>query len=96
MDVSARRLQALSNAAQAQGLAAIVTTRPDDLRRAAEEAREGREGALPLGGFDKVLLDAPCSGGVGGVWFWLVLVGPGLGWVGLGFCFVTQGWHWVG
>mmetsp|Transcript_17858 Transcript_17858/g.46498 ORF Transcript_17858/g.46498 Transcript_17858/m.46498 type:complete len:303 (-) Transcript_17858:81-989(-) len=55
MDANARRLQPLQRAVEARGLAAVVTVRAGDLREtAADPANHGA--------FDRVLLDAPCSG----------------------------------
>jgi 16S rRNA (cytosine967-C5)-methyltransferase len=62
LDVSAGRLQALRNAAEAQGLGAIVTTRAADLRQEAAAARAAADGGAAAASFDRVLLDAPCSG----------------------------------
>ncbi|MEW5309869.1 MAG: hypothetical protein WDW38_001717 [Sanguina aurantia] len=56
MDVSARRLNALRSSADAAGVGRMVTTVAADLRQYA------RDMPSDAPGFDKVLLDAPCSG----------------------------------
>jgi 16S rRNA C967 or C1407 C5-methylase (RsmB/RsmF family) len=72
LDSSPARLHALRAAAEAQGLSGRVVTCAADLRDAAAAAAEAaergaaavRRGGPPLraAGFDRVLLDAPCSG----------------------------------
>lgn len=56
MDVSARRLNALRSSADAAGVGRMVTTVAADLRQYALDM------PADAPGFDKVLLDAPCSG----------------------------------
>jgi len=59
MDVNARRLKALADAAAKQGIPdGFLTVRAADLREL--PAQQQQQQNLPL--FDRVLLDVPCSG----------------------------------
>jgi len=69
MDVSSSRLEAVAAAAARLGVESLVETRALDLRlfpsmlRKRAEAKAGAEGEdFEVGVFDKVLIDAPCSG----------------------------------
>eukprot|EP00884_Botryococcus_braunii_P015274 jgi/Botrbrau1/242/Bobra.0022s0217.1 len=64
MDVNAARLKALPATAQTQGLSGCVQVECGDLRQTAH-AEDGQADVppyIPECGFDRVLLDVPCSG----------------------------------
>lgn len=62
LDINANRLGALQTAAAAQGLQSVVATKAADLcELAASAAKEALTGKAEYQ-YDRVLLDAPCTG----------------------------------
>lgn len=62
MDINKRRLGALRTAAAAQGVKALIETRTGDLSQYAEWVAQQPEADKQQHQYDKVLVDAPCSG----------------------------------
>ena len=62
MDINKRRLGALRTAAAAQGVKDLIETRTGDLSQYAEWVAEQAEADKQQHQYDKVLVDAPCSG----------------------------------
>lgn len=62
MDINKRRLGALRTAAAAQGFKDLIETRTGDLSEYAEWVAQQAEADKQQHQYDKVLVDAPCSG----------------------------------
>ncbi|KAA6419585.1 MAG: hypothetical protein FRX49_10510 [Trebouxia sp. A1-2] len=62
MDINKRRLGALRTAAAAQGVKGLIETRTGDLSQYAEWVAQQPEADKQQHQYDKVLVDAPCSG----------------------------------
>jgi len=62
MDINKRRLGALRTATAAQGVKALIETRTGDLSQYAEWVAQQPEADKQHHQYDKVLVDAPCSG----------------------------------
>lgn len=62
MDIHKKRLGALKTAAAAQGLQDLITTRTGDLCQYADWVASQPEEAGQEHQYDRVLVDAPCSG----------------------------------
>lgn len=62
MDIHKKRLGALKTAAAAQGLQELITTRTGDLCQYADWVAAQPEDARQEHQYDRVLVDAPCSG----------------------------------
>lgn len=62
MDINKRRLGALKTAAGAQGVQGLIRTQASDLCQYAEWVAQQPEADRQQHCYDRVLLDAPCSG----------------------------------
>lgn len=62
MDINKKRLGALKTAAAAQGLQNLITTRTGDLCQYAAWVAAKQEEERQEHLYDRVLVDAPCSG----------------------------------
>ena len=62
MDINKKRLGALKTAAAAQGLQDLISTRTGDLCQYAAWVASLQEEAQQEHQYDRVLVDAPCSG----------------------------------
>ena len=62
MDINKRRLGALKTAAAAQGVQGLIRTQASDLCQYAEWVAQQPEADRQQHCYDRVLLDAPCSG----------------------------------
>jgi 16S rRNA (cytosine967-C5)-methyltransferase len=66
MDVNAARLKVIPKVAAAQGYSGCVVVQSGDLQQTAQSFQDQDSGTpaaiVPKGGFDRVLVDVPCSG----------------------------------